>query len=863
MMNKALRSACALAMLVAGIPMEPSSFAALPPPAPTGLSAQLINGHEVHLTWSRVTVTGGTSDIKYYIKRKVFNTVWAPVRLNSSPISDISYVDSTVVQGVKYSYVVTSFLDGVESPPSQTFSVPIPAAPAASPAVVITGTGTLIENNTKISVNWNSAGVQAHYRLYRAVGMVGQTSAFHLLISDMLSTRYVDPDLVGNREYSYKVAVLNDHNSEVYMSAPFKVFVPSIQEDLAAATRLSIEPYKVDTKVGQSVTITIRAITAGSIIANRYQGDVMATASLTSEGTLYPSDVEIVKGTSSHGEFKFTVTFRKKGTYQLKPTGPHGLTGPHATFNVSEPADLSAVTHLSIEPFTVDTIVGKTESITVKAITAGNVTATKYQGPKPSLKLRGTCSLADVDIIESGGWSAGVFHLSVTFKKGGACYLEPKSGSLSGFSATFTVKNRPELKRLVITGEKRSTTPQEEQVIVDFTVVPMDEHSQRVSCIVAPCDLRIESTNPLLAVSRPSAIYDPVSKSYKFSAPFTKHESFIVTVTSISKPSVTGSVTVYPPPPPPLAPLVPPSDLTATPGDGEVILRWKGDTDPNIVYKAYRTGSGPATIRLAGSPHHDQRLQNGVKYTYVVWAERGMHRTVATSPQAAIPSAQAASLSLVVDKSSEVFGASGGPVSAKVTVRAVDAGGRMVESYQGDVSLRVSPPQGVTITSDSKRAGVFVFNVTFSPIWPLATYTFIPSVLGHPEVHSSPSSVNITVAKPLEMPQQVSAVAVNDARGFTTHVNLTWHIQNPLTGSDVNGDLTTRVFYRVKRTCTTPSAGPTEAYLGRITGTSYTDRSLPILSSNCTYAIQTVRGSQQTDFSPVTSVYIARPNYGH
>jgi len=93
-----------------------------------------------------------------------------------------------------------------------------------------------------------------------------------------------------------------------------------------------------------------------------------------------------------------------------------------------------------------------------------------------------------------------------------------------------------------------------------------------------------------------------------------------------------------------LTPPAAPTGVGSTPGDGEVVVRWTANTEPDLAaYRVYRGGQLVATIPVAAPPsttptsYRDSGLANGTVRTYAVTAVDGHGNESPTSTTSATP----------------------------------------------------------------------------------------------------------------------------------------------------------------------------------------------------------------------------------
>jgi fibronectin type 3 domain-containing protein len=180
----------------AGLESAPSSQAgattqaALPPPAPTNLSATGGNG-QISLTWT--ASSGATS---YNVKRS--STTGGPYTTVASGVTSTSYADAGLAAGTTYYYVVTAVNGAGESGKSNEASaITQPAAPTN-----LTASG----GNAQVSLTWTASTGAASYNVYRSTTSGGP---YTRIASGVTSTSYTDSGLANGTTYFYVVIAVN------------------------------------------------------------------------------------------------------------------------------------------------------------------------------------------------------------------------------------------------------------------------------------------------------------------------------------------------------------------------------------------------------------------------------------------------------------------------------------------------------------------------------------------------------------------------------------------------------------------------------------------------------------------------------
>lgn len=163
------------------------------PAAPTNLVAVAGDG-QVTLTWT--ASVGATS---YAVKRAT--SPGGPYTVINPSVAGTSFVDTTVTNGIAYSYIVTASNGGGESGASGEAPPATPAPPPAAPTNVTAtpGSGT-------ITISWTGSDGATSYTLKRSTAPGGP---FPVLEPDILSTSFTDNNVDVGTTYYYVVAAVN------------------------------------------------------------------------------------------------------------------------------------------------------------------------------------------------------------------------------------------------------------------------------------------------------------------------------------------------------------------------------------------------------------------------------------------------------------------------------------------------------------------------------------------------------------------------------------------------------------------------------------------------------------------------------
>jgi len=166
----------------------------VPPAAPTGLTAVAGDG-QVTLSWS--TTTGAVS---YNIKRSL--TTSGPYTDKTfTGVTTTSFIDSTVVNGTRYYYVISAVnLGGESSNSAETSAMPRLAPPSAPIVNALAGNGQAV-------LSWNTNAKADTYTVKRSTTSGGPYT--DKIVTAITSTSYTDSPLSNGSNYFYVVSGAN------------------------------------------------------------------------------------------------------------------------------------------------------------------------------------------------------------------------------------------------------------------------------------------------------------------------------------------------------------------------------------------------------------------------------------------------------------------------------------------------------------------------------------------------------------------------------------------------------------------------------------------------------------------------------
>ncbi len=195
-------SACILMALILLVPLFSVNVAAASvPDPPTNLTADGGNA-KITLNWT-APVNDGGAVIDGYLVYKGSTPLTMSFYRNVLPTPPLTFVDTTVVNGLTYYYNIVAHNELGQSTYSSTVSampLNVPSAPTATTATPAIG---------QMSLSWNppyneGGSPVTNYRIYR-----GTTASLLLFLKDSAQTSMMDTGLSNGQTYYYQITAVN------------------------------------------------------------------------------------------------------------------------------------------------------------------------------------------------------------------------------------------------------------------------------------------------------------------------------------------------------------------------------------------------------------------------------------------------------------------------------------------------------------------------------------------------------------------------------------------------------------------------------------------------------------------------------
>lgn len=193
------------------------------PPEPKKVEAEASDS-EVKIKWSYIKYRGGENDrtVGFIIYRKEENG--KTIRLTQAPVLRIegwlSYIDSTVENGKKYTYGVEAMdIIGVKS--SRVFSNTVQPVDKQAPLVPM-GLKAIDDNKGSVLLLWNiSPEIDAsYYNIFRAKSLKADFVKINKTPVSVDKPKYIDKEVTGGYVYYYRVSAVDKSGNESKQSGP-------------------------------------------------------------------------------------------------------------------------------------------------------------------------------------------------------------------------------------------------------------------------------------------------------------------------------------------------------------------------------------------------------------------------------------------------------------------------------------------------------------------------------------------------------------------------------------------------------------------------------------------------------------------
>ncbi|HWB90626.1 MAG TPA: LamG-like jellyroll fold domain-containing protein [Puia sp.] len=161
------------------------------PAAPAGLTASVVNGNQIRLSWSDPDSSSLSS---YTVQRSL--TQGGPYTTIQTGITGSSFVDANPAFEVNNYYIVTALSGSLESGISNEVYANVPPATPSKPVVV--------NKNNEIDLQWDTAAGAIAYKVKRATVSGGP----YTVIAQTNSTSYADGSVVNGSGYYYVISAM-------------------------------------------------------------------------------------------------------------------------------------------------------------------------------------------------------------------------------------------------------------------------------------------------------------------------------------------------------------------------------------------------------------------------------------------------------------------------------------------------------------------------------------------------------------------------------------------------------------------------------------------------------------------------------
>jgi titin len=662
-----------------------------PPTPPQNLEVNK-SGTTVTLNWTTPSNNGGSAITHYRVFRS--QTSGGPYT-NIDNTSLLSYVDTTVINGQKYYYVVTAVNGLGESGQSNEVSITIGDVPSVplNPSAV--------HGDGQINVSWQVPASQGafpifQYRVYRGSSPGGP----YTNVANVTVLFYLDTSVTNGQTYYYVITAENNDGESPFSTEVFATpaTIPTAPQSLQATygdSQVSLT-WTAPTDDGGSAIIRyriFRSLSSGGPFTNIANTTGLSYTDFSViNGVTYYYNITAVNA-EGEGPFSNQISV----TPATVPTGPQNLQATYGDSQVSltwiAPADDGGYTISEYMIYRATSATGPYTNIanttglsyTDFSVTNGvtyyyNITAVNAEGEGASSNqvsvTPATVPTAPQNLQASHGDSQVSLTWMAPADDGGSTIVKYRIFRSQSPGGPYT-------NIVNVTGLLYVDTGLTNGIGYYYVLVAVNGEGESVASSEASATPGSVPTAPQSL----QAAYDDSQVSLIWTAPTndggsTITEYMIYRATSATGPytnianttglsytdfSVTNGVTYYynitavnaegegpssnqVSVTPATAPTAP-QNLQATYGNSQVSLTWTAPTDDGgsaiIRYRIYRalTTGGPYTniINVTGLSYLDTSVVNGVQYFYIVIAVNGEGESVASievsSTPASVPTA--------------------------------------------------------------------------------------------------------------------------------------------------------------------------------------------------------------------------------
>ncbi len=199
-----------------------------PPAAPSNLVATVLPGTQIRLIWT----DNATHETHYSVERSTDGSTWSPLAILGA--NSTSYMDTSVVTGMRYHYRVRAFAGNTPSAYSNQVSVSTTVSPLAAPSNLVA----TVLSGTQIRLTWtdhatNETGFYIERAVYHRDSNFGRYTPIATVGANV--TSYIDATVMRGRWYGYRIRAFNNSGTSAYSNLALKL-IPASGSLLTAAS---------------------------------------------------------------------------------------------------------------------------------------------------------------------------------------------------------------------------------------------------------------------------------------------------------------------------------------------------------------------------------------------------------------------------------------------------------------------------------------------------------------------------------------------------------------------------------------------------------------------------------------------------